>query len=175
MKRRFDYRKAEDDLYNAGCNYADEVYAYRTEESLNAFLRENGLNPEDYYLDPDEKSPRENADGGYVDEGCYVSTACIRAKGMHDDCSDLRILREYRDSYLLKKEGGIRDIARYYKTAPDVVNSIDSLPSSAEIWLDLYDSLVSPCVTLIRQGELEKVYEIYKNCVLELEKKYLNG
>ena len=175
MERKFDYRKAEDDLYNSGCRYSDEIYAYRSEESIGKFLKENGLDPEKYYDKPAGATPDKPVCPRGSGGGCYLSTACIAAKGLPDDCEELTVLRNYRDSYLLQREGGAKDIARYYKTAPAIVNSIDALPSSKEIWLDLYETLVRPCVECIKQGKTEEVYEKYKSITLELEAKYLHS
>ncbi len=175
MPRKFDYRKAEDDLYNSGCRYSEEIYAYRSEESIDKFLKENGLDPEKYYEKPAGASPDKPAVPHGPDSGCYLTTACITAKGLPDDCEELTVLREYRDTYLIKREGGAKDIARYYKTAPEIVKSIDALPCSEQIWLDLYETLVRPCVERIKQGKTEEVYEKYKSITLELEQKYLRA
>ena len=52
---KFNYKKAEADLYDVGAHYPDEIYDYKSEKSFRSFMKENGLNPDKYYK-PDGKS-----------------------------------------------------------------------------------------------------------------------
>ena len=50
--------------------------------------------------------------------GCYLTSACIAARGLPDDCEELMTLRIFRDKWLKLQPGGIEEIAEYYSTAP---------------------------------------------------------
>ena len=43
---KFDYKKAEADLYDSGARHPDEIYEYKSEKAIRGYMKENGLNPE---------------------------------------------------------------------------------------------------------------------------------
>ena len=171
--KKFNYGNAEADLYEAGCPCPEEIYGYRTEEGVREFMHENGLDPDHYYekpCDPYAEAPKHNENDG----GCYLTGACVRSRGLADDCDELTILRHYRDTYLVHRAGGSADIARYYKSAPVIVERINAQPDPAAIWDKLYETLVRPCVEFIRQGKNEEAYQVYKSVTLQLENEYVD-
>ena len=172
---QFDYGKAEADLFNAGCQYSQDIYFYRTEKDLRRFLEENGLDPDRYFIRNDSSGSAgknsKDTDAG----GCFLTTACVRSKGLPDDCEELTILRHFRDSYLLSRENGRSDIAHYYSSAPKITIRINELPNAEQIWNELYDSLVVPCVHLIRQGRNDEAYTKYKSITEELENTFIRN
>ena len=52
---KFDYKKAEADLYDVGAHHPDEIYDYKSEKAIRGYMKENGLNPDKYYK-PDGKN-----------------------------------------------------------------------------------------------------------------------
>lgn len=112
-----------------------------------------------------------NSSGG----GCYLTSACVEAKGLTDDCKELTVLRNFRDTYMKNTAEGCTDICEYYHTAPVIVEEIKKLPNSMEIFENIYNELVVPCVKLIENGELEKAYLHYKDYVILMKNKYLNA
>ena len=52
------------------------------------------------------------------------------------------------------------------------MKAIDALPEAQTIWGKLYEELVLNCVNLIKAGENEKAYELYKSTAMELREKY---
>lgn len=176
---KFDYNKAEADLYDVGCHFADEVYDYRTDKGFNSFMRENGLNPDKYRID--SRPPQSNRSGysshpGYPGsgmEGCYLTTACVKARNLPDDCTELQTLRSFRDNYLAAKEQGPAEIEDYYRTAPQIVASINARDDAGSIWNTLYHEMILPCVDLISRGENEQAYLCYKTHCQELKSLYL--
>ena len=187
MGKKFDYRKAEDDLYNLGCHNPDEIYAYRSEKDIKRFMDEHGLDADKYYKNTGSPSGGSSSGGqssggssgwfdepsGGSDEGCYITTACVRARGLSDSCDELETLRRFRDGFAKDREGGRRDIARYYRTAPEVVKAIDRRGDASLVWDGLYRTLVLPCVGLVKAGRYGEAYELYKSRALELEREYL--
>ena len=88
--------------------------------------------------------------------GCYLTSACVEAKGLPDDCEELTVLRNFRDNWLKQQPGGAEEIAEYYMTAPQIVAEINKQADAREIWNELYDALVVPCVKLIQAGAMEQ-------------------
>lgn len=105
-------------------------------------------------------------------EGCFLTTACVDVKGLPGDCEELETLRKYRDTYLKNRENGWEDVNMYYDVAPRIVANINKLPNAKEIWENMYEDLVIPCVKLIKEGKNEETYMLYRNTVADLLKKY---
>ena len=105
--------------------------------------------------------------------GCYLTSACVEARGLPDDCEELTILRDFRDNWLKQQPGGAEEIAEYYATAPQIVTEINKRADARAIWDALYDVLVAPCVKLIQAGAMEQARERYRGVALELKEKYI--
>ncbi|MDD6239559.1 MAG: hypothetical protein PUA87_09070 [Oscillospiraceae bacterium] len=110
--------------------------------------------------------------GGSGSSGCYLTSACVEAKGLPDDCRELTVLREFRDGWLKNQPGGLAEVAEYYATAPGIVMKINGKPDAKQVWLRLYETLVCPCVALIQQGKMEEAHDIYRRCAVNLDLKY---
>ena len=106
---------------------------------------------------------------------CYLSTACIEAMNLPDDCYELNLLRQFRDNYVLATEEGKKDIAHYYAVAPVIVSKIKLARDSQETLSRIYSTLIIPCVNLIEAGKLSEAYTLYKEFSTELEKEYLTN
>ena len=104
--------------------------------------------------------------------GCFLTSACVEAKGLADDCRELTVLRNFRDSYLKNKEHGCDDICEYYHIAPVIVEKIKQLSNSVEVFEKIYNELVMPCVTLIDNKREEDAYTRYKDYVKKLQIEY---
>ncbi len=102
--------------------------------------------------------------------GCFLTSACVEAKGLPDDCYELTVLRKFRDEYLAKQECGPCEINHYYHVAPSIVSKIKSGPNANTIFSHIYEELVVPCVSLIEEGKLERAHEKYRNYILKLER-----
>lgn len=105
--------------------------------------------------------------------GCFLTSACVEAKQLPDDCDELQTLRKFRDTYV--REGGEKEkeIEKYYQIAPAVVAEINKLENRQKIWESLYEQLVLHCVKLIKEGKNRQCYEDYKKATLMLEEKYV--
>lgn len=104
--------------------------------------------------------------------GCYLTSACVEARGLPDDCMELTVLRDFRDNWLKKQAGGLAEVAEYYATAPGIVEKINARPDAKEIWNGLYETLVVPCVKLIQAGNMDGAHVIYKDYANNLKKQY---
>ena len=127
------------------------------------------------YVDPDslERDCRHYESGDSGSGGCYLTSACVQARGLTDDCVELTTLRRFRDGYLRESAEGAADIEHYYASAPQIVQAINASADAETIWARVYDELVAPCVALIREGRMEDTYRHYKRYSLELESVYL--
>ena len=100
----FDYKKAEADLDGVGARHPDEIYSYHSEKAVRGYMKEHGLNPDKYYKPDGKNTPsgsKENDNGG-----CYLTTACVAARGLPDTCAELQTLRAFRDGILTRRPGG---------------------------------------------------------------------
>lgn len=104
--------------------------------------------------------------------GCFLTSACVEAKGLTDDCYELTTLRKFRDEYLAKQECGKFEIAHYYLVAPGIVERIKADQNSTLILERIYNELVVPCVKHIEQKQPFAAYELYRSYVLMLEETY---
>lgn len=105
--------------------------------------------------------------------GCYLTSACVEAKGLADNCRELTVLRAFRDGYMRTTSTGAADICEYYHTAPVIVEKIKALPNAKEIFDRIYSELVLPCVEMIESGKHEEAYAAYKNYTRKLQAQYI--
>lgn len=104
---------------------------------------------------------------------CYITTAVCGSLGRPDDCYELNTLRHYRDSYLLSTKEGREMVEEYYNIAPTIVKRIDNSEDSDRIYKDIWNTYLSPCISMIENGENEKCSELYSCMVRKLEAQYL--
>ena len=104
--------------------------------------------------------------------GCYVTSACVEAMGLPDDCYELETLRRYRDTWLKNTDEGSDIIRMYYKIAPKIVEAIDKRADRECIYKMIYGNMVKPCVELIEHQKYQEALELYRKMTLELEKNY---
>lgn len=104
---------------------------------------------------------------------CYITTAVCRSLDRPDNCYELNTLRDYRDSYLLATKDGREMVEEYYNIAPTIVKRIDRREDSDRIYKDIWNTYLSPCISMIENGENEKCGELYSSMVRKLEAQYL--
>lgn len=114
---------------------------------------------------------REGAERAQGDN-CFLTTACVQARGLPDDCDELQTMRGFRDNFLMYQTNGGNDVALYYKVAPTIVREINMRTDADTVWDGIYRQLVEPCVRLVKAGENQKAYELYKRITLDLVEKY---
>ena len=113
----------------------------------------------------------ENVKG--LKSGCYLTTSCVEAMNLSDDCYELQTLRKFRDEYLAQTPNGRSMIEEYYETAPEIVDAINAAGNGNEIFKELYSD-ITEIVSLIEKGESEEAVSAYRNLTLSLKNKYLN-
>ena len=122
-----------------------------------------------------EKQQEEN--GAYNDgyqhnweqthRGCFLTTACIEAAGLSDDCDELTTLRRFRDTFIRSLDGGEAILQEYYELAPRIVGKLS--PDELR-WIY---TIVQVAVEQIRRGELVEAYSTYSVMFERLCEKHL--
>lgn len=110
---------------------------------------------------------------GQDSTGCFLTSACVEAKGLPDDCHELSILRSFRDGYLSSLPGGREEVAEYYSIAPQIVAAIKDRANAPAIFNSIYEKLVRPCVEMIERGENKSAHKLYRDSVRQLQNQYL--
>ena len=104
--------------------------------------------------------------------GCYLTSACVFARGLPDNCYELTTLRNYRDTWLARTEGGRQVIQMYYRIAPCIVSAINDSDRRKETYEMIYEKMVRPCVELIEQGQMQETLELYQSMTLQLQQTF---
>ncbi len=107
-------------------------------------------------------------------KGCFLTTACVEARGLPDDCQELTVLRAFRDGYLRARPGGPALIATYERVAPRIVARIAREPDAAAILARVY-AFVEESVARIFLGDLEGALRGYRAMVRKLDRRFLRG
>ena len=110
---------------------------------------------------------------GQDSSGCFLTSACVEAKGLPDDCHELAVLRRFREGYLRSLPEGRNEIAEYYFVAPQIVTEIKKQADSIAVFESIYEKLVKPCVDMIERGENENAHTLYRSTVQQLKLEYL--
>lgn len=114
----------------------------------------------------------EEIEAGFHRKWCYITTAVCETFGKPDDCYELTLLRNYRDSYLLKQPGGEEIVREYYDVAPTIVKHINRRPDHRKIYRKVWDTYLHPCIVMIENGERESCRELYIKMVRDLQEQY---
>lgn len=103
------------------------------------------------------------------DEGCFITTAICESMNKPDDCYELNLLREFRDSYLLSTPEGQELVSKYYRIAPSIVYQIDKSMDANEIYSHVYSGYLKHVIEYIEIKEYHKAIRVYKEMVNHLE------
>lgn len=106
--------------------------------------------------------------------GCFITTAVCESFSKPDDCFELTTLRKFRDTWLTNQPDGKSLIAEYYSIAPAIVNKINNLAESNQVYEYLWHKYLSPCLNLIKQGENMACKQLYVEMIKALKKKFLS-
>lgn len=112
-------------------------------------------------------------DAGFKRKLCYITTAVCESLGKSDDCYELRVLREYRDGYLMNSDDGADIVRKYYNIAPTIVNRINRRSDSETVYGSIFKRYIEPCISLIENGRKKECRDLYSDMVCSLEKEYM--
>ncbi|MDP4265235.1 MAG: CFI-box-CTERM domain-containing protein [Bacteroidota bacterium] len=126
----------------------------------------------------DSKKYNEGWDNGHEsysdnNSGCFITTATLLSLGKRDNCDELNTFRNFRDHWLAKQNDGPAMISEYYTVAPKIVMTIDERSDKEEIYFNLWETKIKPCLDLIGCKQYEEAKSIYCSTVIDLKNKYL--
>lgn len=104
---------------------------------------------------------------------CYVTTAVCKSLHKPDDCRELTLLRNYRDTFMLETAEREKIVKEYYNVAPTIVKRIDRREDADEIYGAIWEQYLSRCIRLIEAEKPEECEKVYIRMVQELETRYL--
>jgi len=107
------------------------------------------------------------------DKKCFISTATCLSLGLPDDCSELKLLRSFRDNILLKTRLGQHDVKYYYEIAPLIVARIGKSKTPYKTYRRIYHQFICPCLNSIKNGDNLAAYSGYRKMVYHLTKTWL--
>lgn len=105
--------------------------------------------------------------------GCYITTATCEEFGKPDDCYELTQFRKFRDEWLLLQDDGKMLIQKYYNDAPKIVEEINSQENHKEIYHNINENYLKPCLLMIEREEFEECKNLYSEMVNKLSEEYL--
>ena len=111
---------------------------------------------------------------GFHRKWCYITTAACQFRGMADDCDELNLLRDYRDTYMASKKDGEALIREYYDIAPSIVKHINMQPDARSVYDRIWEQYIDPCIRKIREGRMEECLDLYIQMVLEMKDRYFH-
>ncbi len=103
--------------------------------------------------------------------GCFLTTACIKARELPDDCFELRTLRNFRDNILILSQAGKKEVEEYYRVAPSIVEAVNKNGRAPLIWNKVYAD-IKRAVTLVRKKKFQDAFDHYKIMTLRLKGAY---
>ncbi len=129
---------------------------------------------EGYHAYKNGEIPESSSDSG-SSSWCFLTTACVGAKGRQDNCLELETLRAFRDSYILQEvPGGSGLVRAYYKTAPRVIAAIyGKARNPRSVFEKLYDRDIRQSLRLVEGGRNEAALVHYEKMVRRLERRWL--
>jgi hypothetical protein len=100
---------------------------------------------------------------------CYITTAVCSTLGLPDDCYTLRMLRRFRDTYMQATEIRRDFIARYYRTAPALIEKMRALPDGSSYIARLYERFILPCCLALDQERPDRAFKLYRQMLYAVD------
>ena len=101
--------------------------------------------------------------------GCFITTAVCDWLGRPDDCEELEVLRAFRDGYMMADPDREAQIKEYYEIAPQLVERVNAMANSDDVWLTVYGAFLVPAVKCIQAAHWAEAHEIYTDLVFWLK------
>jgi len=105
---------------------------------------------------------------------CFISTAVCKTLNKSDDCVELNVLRNFRDTFMQETPEMLEEVHGYYNIAPQICNEIEKTKDAGvAVYAEVWKKYLMPAVEAVGQNEMQKAHDIYKQMVLDLKQKYL--
>lgn len=178
------HKSSDDETYEAGvhegqkADFLDQAChsltkGYSLDQRSNEIYNKGYEYGVSHQSDSDSDSG-DSSSGGSSGSGCFVSTACVAAAGLSDNCHELTVLRSFRDGYVTTLPNGPNLIREYYALAPRVLTALQLSPYANEELGRLYAGLVLPAVALIERHEPRKAFDLYRSSIIDLRSRFLD-
>ena len=105
---------------------------------------------------------------------CFLTTACVRARGLPDDCEELTVLRRFRDDHLSSLPEGNTLIAEYYSLAPAILAEIARREDGERFFESIFATLRA-CVEAIQRADAATALDLYTAMVRDLQRELLGA
>jgi hypothetical protein len=94
---------------------------------------------------------------------CFITTAVCKYFGKADDCHELTVLREFRDTFMQMTPERKAFIQQYYEEAPAICEAIAQLPEveQEQVYTLFYTKYLLPAIAAVMNKEGAKALEIY--------------
>ena len=106
------------------------------------------------------------------DSGCFITTACMRACNLPDDCQVLTDLRAFRDTYVRSRMDGGSLLDEYYAVAPAIVAAVNQSDGCETEWRRIFNE-IGDAVSHIRANDLPGALSSYRRLFERLKAAYL--
>ena len=101
---------------------------------------------------------------------CFLTSAVAEKRGLPDDCEELTILRQYRDSFLRKNYPEL--VLEYYAIAPELCRQINEDKDCDLVFDAIYHIYIRPAVEAVKEGKQEEALSHYSAMVYLLLRRY---
>lgn len=125
------------------------------------------------FKDQIKAATQQSIQEGFRSKLCYITTAVCESLHKTEDCYELTLLKNYRDTYLIGAEGGEELIQDYYNIAPTIVKRMNRSKHSDSKYRSIWESYLKPCIALIEEGRNEECRILYQSMVETLHKEYM--
>ena len=140
-------------LYNMACLYEDGKGGVNKDKQK----------AKELYAEAEKYKPKKKS-------GCFITTAVCDNAGKADDCYELTMFRSFRDNWLASQPDGESLINEYYRIAPKIVNEINQLRNAKEIYQQIWNEYLQPCLSFIETGNYLECESKYVEMVHKLAK-----
>jgi len=109
---------------------------------------------------------------GSVLGGCFITTAIVTSIGKDDNCEELVMMRDLRDSFVILNHPA--EVTYYYQYAPSIVKLINERKDSELVYNILYDEYIRPITKMVYAYDYEEAYDKY-NEMVDYARQVANG
>lgn len=103
---------------------------------------------------------------------CFITTAVCDSFNKPDNCYELTMFRDFRDNWLVLQSDGQFLINEYYRIAPFIVENINLCSDAQEIYQEILNQYLKPCLSHIESGDNLRCKELYVSMVKNLRKRF---
>ncbi|NLK28269.1 MAG: hypothetical protein GX306_08000 [Clostridiales bacterium] len=121
-----------------------------------------------------KKGNYDELQAGFKRKGfCFITTAVCESMEKPDDCYELTIFRNFRDTYMQMTRDRQAMVEVYYQIAPAIVAIINTQPNRNRIYSSIWREFLQPCLEDIEENRLEDCEKHYTYMINKLKDEFL--